>query len=245
VDDEQASTGAGGLFGTTHWSLVVAAGDSHHPGARQALERLCETYWYPVYVLIRCRGNDAERSRDLAQGFFLHLLERQTLKVARPEIGRFRAFLKTVLRHYLTNERVREEASKRGGTGTRLRIDFAEAEAQYRHESGSDDPESMYEKRWARTVLSRALDRLRAELYESGSPDRWRRLEPFLTGNAAPGRYREIAEALEMTESGVKVAVHRLRKRYGEALRSEVSQTVNSPQDVDDEVRHLLKVVGP
>ncbi|MHC4092830.1 MAG: RNA polymerase sigma factor, partial [Planctomycetota bacterium] len=130
-------------------------------------------------------------------------------------------------------------------TSSRGRIDFAEAEAQYRHESGSDDPESMYEKRWARTVLSRALDRLRAELYESGSPDRWRRLEPFLTGNAAPGRYREIAEALEMTESGVKVAVHRSRNRYGEALRSEVSQTVNSPQDVDDEVRHLLKVVGP
>jgi RNA polymerase sigma-70 factor (ECF subfamily) len=161
-----------------------------------------------------------------------------------PRNERFRAYLKTILRHYLTNERIREEAKRRGGGVARVRIEFGEAEALFRQESASADPESMYEKRWARTVLGRALARMRAEVSESAEAKRWKALEPFLTGQAAPGTYRDVAASLGMTESAVKVAVHRMRKRYGEALRAEVGQTVGSAEEIDDEVRHLLRVVA-
>jgi len=234
----------GGLFATTHWSLVVAAGDSQHPEARQALAALCETYWSPVYALVRCRGHDPDEARDLTQGFFLKVLDQKSFKVARPDRGRFRAFLRTILRNYLTDERLREEARKRGGDALRLRLDFAETEASLAVELAQrQDPEKAFEIRWAQTLLARALDRLRTELQRSADAERWKRLEPLLTGDAPSGTYKEIATDLEMTESAVKVAVHRLRKRYGEALRAEVAQTVSNPEEVDDEVRYLLTVV--
>ena len=244
VDFPKESGSTGGLFPTTHWSLVLAAGDSRNPTARQALATLCETYWSPVYVLIRCRGYDLDEARDLTQSFFLKILEHGSLKVASPDRGRFRAFLRTTLRNYLIDERLREGTQKRGGESPRLPLDLAETEASLAVELARDrDPEKAFEIRWARTLLSRALDRLRAELEQSADAGRWRRLEPLLTGDSHSGTYQEIARELEMTESAVKVAVHRLRKRYGEALRAEVAQTVSSKEEVDDEVRYLLAVV--
>jgi len=231
------------VFSTTHWNLVLAAGDSRNPEARQALAALCEIYWSPVYVLIRCRGHGLEEARDLTQSFFLRILERGSLKVASPERGRFRSFLRVTLRNYLNDERIREATQKKGGQSLRIPLDLTEAEASLAVDLVEDrDPEKAFEIRWARTLLSRALDRLRAELGQSADAVRWRRLEPLLTGQSRSG-YKAVARELGMTESAVKVAIHRLRKRYGEALRAEVAQTVSNEEQVDDEVRYLLTVV--
>ncbi len=219
----------------------MAAGDTRQPEARQALATLCESYWTPVYALIRCQGHGEDQARDLTQGFFLKLLEQRSLKVASPDRGRFRAFLRIMLRNYLTDERLRGETRKRGGGVPHLHLDFAETEASLAVDLARvQDSERAFEVRWARTLLARALGRLRAELEQSADASRWKRLAPLLTGAADPGTYRQIAEDLEMSESAVGVAVHRLRKRYGEALRAEVAQTVSSREEVDDEVRYLL-----
>ena len=178
VDFLRESGSTDGLFSTTHWSLVVAAGDSKRPEARQALAALCETYWSPVYALVRCRGHDPDEARDLTQGFFLKVLDQESFKVARPDRGRFRAFLRTILRNYLTDERIREETRKRGGDALRFRLDFAEAEASLAADlSRRQDPEKAFEIRWAQTLLARALDRLRTELQQSADAKRWKRLE--------------------------------------------------------------------
>jgi RNA polymerase sigma-70 factor (ECF subfamily) len=232
------------LFATTNWSLVVAAGEAGQPEARKALATLCELYWYPVYALVRHFGNTAERAEDLTQGFFLDLLERRSIQAAERDRGRFRSFLKVMVRHYLANEHTRQKARKRGGDTQLLSMDFAEAEARYESEKRTeDDPERTFERRWARTVLSRGLERLRAELQDSPDAARWTRLEHLLTGDPSAGRYQEVADELGLSLSGVKMAVRRLRKRYGQALRDEVAHTVADPQCVDDEVRYLLSVV--
>ena len=244
ADPDHRSKPKSGLFPTTHWSLVVAAGERRHPEARKALAALCETYWPSVYALIRCRGHHPDEACDLTQGFFLKVLEQQSLKDASPDRGSFRGFLRTILRNYLTDERLRGAALKRGQGAPQLHMDFEGMEASLAVElTQGQDPEKAFEVRWARTLLTRALDRLRMELQQSADAERWKRLEPLLTGDAPSGTYKEIATDLEMTESAVKVAVHRLRKRYGEALRAEVAQTVRDPDDVDDEVRYLLTVV--
>jgi RNA polymerase sigma-70 factor (ECF subfamily) len=244
VDESGQKRDAGRLFATTNWSLVVAAGSLDDPGARDALEVLCQRYWYPVYALVRHFGHRPDRAEDLTQGFFLSLLERRSLQAADQDRGRFRSFLKTLLRNYLTNEHTRKNTRKRGGNARTLRVDFADAEARYGAEaSPKGSPEATFERRWARAVLSRGLEKLRAELRDSPDAERWKRLEPFLTGNSGASTYRKVAAELGLSESAVKVAVHRLRKRYGKALRAEVAQTVSTPEDVDEEVRYLLIVV--
>jgi len=224
--------------------LVVAAGQNGQPEARDALEALCEIYWYPVYALIRHLGHPADRAEDLTQGFFLDLLERQSIHAAEKERGRFRSFLKVMVRHYIANEHAQSAARKRGGDAQILSMDFAEADARYESEKAvKDNPERAFEKRWARTVLSRGLERLRAESKDSADPVRWTRLESLITGDPSAVRYQEIADELGLSVSGVKMAVHRLRKRYGQVLRDEVAQTVAHPRCVDDEVRYLLSIV--
>jgi len=241
ADSQEPSESTRGLFSTTRWSLVVAAGDTRQPEARQALATLCESYWTPVYALVRRQGHGEDEARDLTQGFFLKVLEQRSFKVASPDRGRFRAFLRTMLRNYLTDDRLRGETRKRGGGVSHLHLDFAAAEASLAADLARvQDPERAFEIRWARTLLARALDRLRADLEQSADASRWKRLAPLLTGEANPGTYRQIADELEMSESAVGVAVHRLRKRYGEAVRAEVAQTVSSWEEVDDEVRYLL-----
>jgi RNA polymerase sigma-70 factor (ECF subfamily) len=244
VEGDRSAERGGGLFTTTQWSLVLAAGDSRSPDSREALAALCEAYWYPVYALIRHLGHDVESARDSAQGFFTFLLEKQVLKVARPDRGRFRAFLKTSLRHYLGHERQRARAQKRGGGQTPLSLDFDEAESRFRLEpSHEQTPEVLFEKRWARTLMTCALERLRQEPANAGDKERIRRLEPFLTGPVVDGAYEEVADALGMTVPAVRTAVRRMRKRYGDYLRAEVARTVSAPGEVDEELRYLFSVI--
>jgi len=236
-------------FSTTQWSLVLAAGDqSDASRARDALAVLCERYWYPIYARVRRMRQDPDTAQDLTQGFFAHLLETRALKVASPERGHFRAFLKTSLRHYLSNERHRLKAQKRGGGKPHLSLDLSDAEHRFgREPAHGETPEVQFEMSWARTILGRALERLRVEVGTSDDArNRFVHLEPFLSGSSpTAGAYRRVAAELNMSESAVKVAVHRLRGRFGESLRAEIAETVVEPGKIDDEIRYLLSVVRP
>lgn len=243
-EDRSKSGERGGLFATTRWSLILAAGESRNPDAREALATLCGIYWYPVYALVRQLGEDAEQARDLTQGFFVDLLERQVLKVATPERGRFRSFLRAAVRNYLSHERKRAGAGKRGGGKQLLSLDFDDAEARYRLEASDDQtPDRLFEKRWARALLTRALERLREETRESADGERLRRLETFLTGGTPHPTYGQVAAELGTSESAIKTAVHRMRERFGKLVRDEVANTVGNPEEIDDELRYLFSVL--
>jgi RNA polymerase sigma factor (sigma-70 family) len=239
------SNWAGGRFSTTQWSLVLTAGDSQSPDSREALATLCEIYWYPIYALVRHLGSDPDRAQDLTQGFFTELLERRFFKVAKSERGRFRSFLKTALHHYLSHERDRARARKRGGGKRPLALDFDDAESRYRLEATDNQtPDKLFERRWARAMLTRAIGRLREETRASADEDRLLRLVPFLTGETPHPTYAQVAAELGSSESAVKSAVHRMRKRFGKLLRDEVAQTVGDPKEIDEELRHLFAVLG-
>jgi len=244
-DESSSRGGKGGLFATTHWSLVLAAADTQNPRSREALAELCAGYWYPLYALVRHLGNDSDAAQDLTQGFFTELLEKKTLAVATPDRGSFRAFLKTSVRHYLSHERERAQAQKRGGGHAPIALDLDGAEARYMSEPGGrQNPESLFEKRWARTLMTRALEALRAEFERSPNEERYKRLEPFLTGGASPGRgYDRLAVEINMSAAALRTAVRRLRKRYGHFLRLEVGRTVSSAEEVDQELRYLFSVI--
>lgn len=230
-------------FLTTQWSLVLAAGDSAAPGSREALDELCSLYWYPVYAFARRRGAAVEDAQDQVQGFFSHLLERGTLKGADPGRGRFRSFLLGAFKLYLADERSRQVARKRGGGATALPLDLEGAEERYRLEAdGDENPDRLFARRWALELLAHTRTRLDDELAAGRNPERSRRLAGFLT-DAEEAPYREVAEELGMSESAVKVAVHRLRQRYGALLREEVARTVEDSARVDDELRYLFSVL--
>jgi len=236
-----------GSFSTTQWSLVLAAGDDEESQAREALAALCERYWYPIYAHLRRMRHDPDTAQDLTQGFFTHLLDKHALKVATPERGRFRAFLKGSLNNYMSNERHRHQAQKRGGGKSHVSMELSDAESRFRLEPSHDEtPETLFEKAWARTILTRALERLRADVDTSvAARDRFAHFEPFLTGQSSTSRYRQIAAELKMSEPAVKVAVHRLRARFGEALRAEIAETVDDPSEVENEIRYLISVIRP
>ena len=236
-----------GRFITTRWTLVAAAGaDSSDPKGREALGDLCQTYWPPLYAFLRRRGHAPEDAQDLTQGFFARVLERHDFRAADPARGRFRSFLLTALQHYVINEHERETTVKRGGRLHRLSLDFEEVERTYvleaRHE---DSPDRVFNRKWAAITLDRALQRLRHECRELDKGALADALLPYLTetGNLPP--YREVAEQLGLTEGATKVAVHRLRQRFGAILRLEIAQTVLAPADVDDEVRELIRALSP
>jgi RNA polymerase sigma-70 factor (ECF subfamily) len=225
--------------------MVLAAGDRESRTAREALAELCEAYWSPIYAYVRSRGHPPDRARDLTQAYFALLLEKDFLSDARPEAGRFRAFLLTTAKRMLLHEAERAQALKRGAGRTPISLDVDEAEVTFRQAAApGDDPERSFERKWALTVVQRALNRIREDFVSDGKARHFEYLKGTLTGTL-PGRsYREVAEALEMTEPAVKMAVARLRKRYGQALRDEVAETVDSPERVDDEVRHLLTILA-
>lgn len=231
----------GARFATTQWSVVVAAGGGDAPDARRALEALCAAYWYPLYAFARRRGSGEHAAQDLVQGFFAALLEKGYLAQADRERGRFRAFLKTAFAHFASKERERARAQKRGGDLLHLSLDFERGEERYRCEPADlTTPEDVFERRWALTMLDRVLARLKAEFSEAGKQDTFAALLPFVAGGAPLPTHRETAEALGMTEGAVKVAVHRLRKRYRALLREAVADTVSDPADVDEELHHLI-----
>jgi RNA polymerase sigma-70 factor (ECF subfamily) len=230
-------------FATTRWSVVLAARGADSKG-RQAFSTLCEDYWHPIYAFIRREGYGAEEARDLTQGYFLLLLGKTLLHDFRPAEGRFRSFLLASVRHFLSDARDRERAAKRGGGRAPIPLDEAIAEESYRREPHTElTPEEIFERRWAATVIDRAMRRLGEDAGRRGRLEQFERLKEFLTG-AGADTYLAASSDLATTEDAVKVAVHRLRRRYGEMLRREVAETVADPAQVDDEIRYLLEVIG-
>ncbi len=232
-------------FQTTRWSLILAAGQPASAASREALATLCRVYWYPLYAFARRQVANAEDAQDLTQEFFAQLLEKDYLRVADPERGKFRSFLLTAFKHFLAKERDRARALKRGGGSQVLPLDFHAGEQRYSREPAHQaTPERIFERRWALTLLDRVLGRLREEFEHAGKQNIFERLKSCLTGEKNPGgSYQDVAVELRMTEGAVKVAVYRLRRRYQELLREEIAQTVAAPEEIDDELRHLFEAV--
>lgn len=236
----------GGTFSTTRWTLVAAAGERFDDAGSQALAELCQMYWSPLYSYLRRRGYGREQAEDLTQGFFASLLERQGLQSADPARGRFRGFLLTALKRYVINEHERDTAARRGGPVRRLlTLDFDDAERSFARGLGSGDtPDREYDRKWAALCIDRALASLRAEYGQTGKGAVADALLPYLTDHGPLPSYNAIAQDLLMSEGAVKVAVHRLRQRFGAILRLQIADTVLSPADADEEMRELLRVVA-
>lgn len=235
-------SGGRSRFATTQWSLVLAAAGSGEADP-EALARLCSLYWYPVFAFVRRQGYAADQAQDLTQGFFTRLLEKRELGQADRDRGRFRAFLLTACRHFISNEEDRARANKRGGGTAAVSIDLVDAENRYERALVSEEtPERLYERQWALTLMAVVLDSLRNEYVAAGNERLFDVLGGFLTGNA--GTHADAARELDMGLSAVKMAVHRLRRRYREALRERVADTVDSTGEVDDEIRHLMNAAG-
>lgn len=231
-------------FATTRWSLVVAAGGPADARSREALEQLCTTYWQSVYAYVRRHSRDAEEAQDLTQGFFTHLLEKKGYLSARRDRGRFRAFLLASVKHYLANERDRAHAAKRGGGRTVLSLDFGEAESSWVPEPVENQtPEKLFFRKWALTVLAAVLASLREEYEASNRGPVFEALKDVLTGGVERP-YAEIGAELGMDEGAVKVAAHRLRKRYRDRLKTAIADTVGDPSEIDDELRFLLEALA-
>lgn len=240
--------GRGG-FATTQWTLVLAAGKRGSAEAEEALASLCSLYWYPLFAFIRRRGHSFEEAQDLTQSFFARLIEKQDLAAADRDRGRFRTFLLTACQHFLLNERDRSLALKRGGGFTAIPIDLASAEARYQRSLvRAETPEHLYDRQWCLTLLDSVLDVVQGDYRAAGNEALFERLRGFLTMDDSAGTHAEAGADLGMTPPAVKVAVHRLRRRYREALRRRVAETVDSDVDVDtaidDEMRYLMKIVS-
>jgi len=237
--------GRGGRFATTRWSLVLAAGRRSNPRSAEALASLCELYWYPVYAFVRRQGFRAEEAADLTQEFFARVLQKNYFQEADPARGRFRAFLCVSVRHFLSNERDRGRALKRGGDRPPLSLEVETAEGRYQLEPRDDlTPEKLFDRRWAMILLDRALGRLRDQYASAGKADLFGHLHEVLTGDRGDVPYSEIGLKTGMSEGAVKVAVHRLRRRFREALVAEIAETVSDAADIDAEIRHLLDAVS-
>lgn len=230
-------------FDTTQWSVVAAAARSGDTDAREALAALCERYREPLLVFARKTGHREADAEDLTQGFFAHLIEKRSLRSARQERGRFRSFLLASFRNFISDQREREAALKRGGGRRPLPLDdsgtYGDPAATI---EAADTPETLFEKKWAHTLLGLALDEVRRSYGEGDSAPVFEALSPTLTG-ISDDSYRTIAADLGMTEGAIKVAAHRLRKRFAQALRAEVVRTVD-PSEVEDELRHLVAVLS-
>lgn len=230
-----------GLFQTTHWSAVLAAGKAETPQSAVALEALCRAYWYPLYAYVRRQGHSAHDAQDLTQDFFSRLLQRNYLQLADQERGRFRSFLLKSLQNFLVNEWVRGQALKRGGGNPLLSLDEGAAERLYQQESMSrTSAETLFDKRWAMTLLERALRRLEGDYAAAGKGELFQQLQSLLLSEGSAECYRSLGSRVGLSEGAVKVAVHRLRHRFKEAVRSEVAQTVANSGDVDEELRCLM-----
>jgi RNA polymerase sigma-70 factor (ECF subfamily) len=234
-----------GRFATTRWSLVLAAGHETNARSSEALASLCEMYWYAVYAFIRRQGYRPEDGADLTQAFFLRVLEKNYFQDADPARGRFRAFLCAAIRHFLSNERDRARTLKRGGTEPPISLDVETAEGRYKLEPRDDlTPEKLFDRHWALMLLERVLARLREDHVSAGKTELFDHLKGFLTGDSATVPYADVAKALGMTEGAVKVAVHRLRRRFRDTLVQEIAETVSDPADIDAEIAYLLNAVS-
>ena len=231
-------------FASTHWSVVLAAGQRQSSESGEALATLCRVYWYPLYAYARRRLPRPDDARDLTQEFFARLLEKEYLQAADPRRGKFRSFLLTAFKHFLAKERDRAHAQKRGGGRQPAPLDFQAGESRYLLEPADHaTPEALYERRWALTLLDETLAQLRQEFTGAGKAKLFECLKETLTGDGPSRPYAQIAAELDMSEQAVKVAVHRLRRRYQELLRAAIAQTVASADEIDDELRDLFAAV--
>ena len=224
---------------------MLAAGETSAPGAQEALEKLCRAYWYPLYAFVRRQGYDPHDAQDSTQQFFAWLIEHKQLRVADEELGKFRSFLLTMLKHFLSDERKKARAQKRGGGQELLSLDAQSAEDRYRLEPVTNlTPERIFDQRWALTVMEQTVARLRLEYIAAGRVELFEELKHFQPGEEAGLSYAEVAVRLGLTESAVKSAIYRLRQRHGNLLREEIAHTVATPADVDEEIRHLIAVMA-
>jgi len=241
---DSPSPGAG-RFATTHWSVVLTAGQPESTGYRQALEALCQTYWFPLYAYLRRHGNDTHQSEDYTQAFLAFLLDKHGLRLADPKRGRFRSFLLTSLKNFLSNERARAAALKRGGDRKILSLDVENAERKYALKPREElSPDKLFARSWALTVLERTMDRLGAEATRTKKPELFEKLRVYLTADKGSVPFREMAAELNMSEGAVRVAAHRLRRRYREFLRDEIAQTVTTEDQIDQEIRDLFAALA-
>jgi RNA polymerase sigma-70 factor (ECF subfamily) len=223
----------------------LLAGQTQSPQSSDALEKLCRAYWQPLYFFIRRQGHSPEDAQDLTQQFFARLLERNDFLTVDPRKGKFRTFLLTSLCHFLSNERDRSQAAKRGGGRKLISLDELASGESYQPEPASLlSPDKLFDQRWATVVLEQALQRLRAEMAQDGKSNQFDLLKAYLTDEPGPGDYAGVAQRLGATNQAVAVAVHRLRHRYRELVRAEVAQTVTSPQQLEEELRHLAEALN-
>lgn len=233
-----------GEFATTHWSVVLAACHREPLQAQAALETLCRSYWYPLYVYVRRKGHSPHDAQDLTQGFFEHLLGRDFLRRVAPEKGRFRSFLLTCLKRFLADVWRKESAAKRGAGQRWIALD-GEAERRYHEEpAGVSDPEALYERRWALTLLERVLERLEEEFRAAGRQDLFNHLQPLLLGERTEQTYAELAAHFGTSPGAVKMTVLRMRERHRALFREEIASTVATPGEIDEEIRHLIAILS-
>jgi RNA polymerase sigma-70 factor (ECF subfamily) len=234
----------GRKFASTRWSLVAAAAQRDSPESEAALATLCRLYWYPLYAYARRRLSQPQDAQDLTQAFFARLLDKDYLQQADPQRGRFRGFLLTAFKHFLAKEQDRAHALKRGGGRTFLTLDFDRGEQRYHREPSHEaTPESLFERSWALTLLDQGLTRLHEELAAVGKERLFECLKGTLSLNVPSRPYAELAVELNMTVEALKVAVHRLRRRYGELIRAEIAHTVTMPEEIEDELCELFAAV--
>jgi RNA polymerase sigma-70 factor (ECF subfamily) len=230
-----------GAFATTHWSAIVLAQDSDSPQANSAMERLCQTYWYPLYVFVRSKGYGHHEASDLTQGFFARLLEKRSLQSVDASLGKFRTFLMASMSHFIANEWDKTQAQRRGGGARVISLDEPAAEQRYLLEPVDRvTPETLFDRRWAQTLMGVVLDRLAAETEEK----RFEVLKEYLLQAKGALTYEAAAHQLGVSVAGVTSAIHRMRARFRALLFEEVAHTVHEPSEVEPEIRHLLAVLN-
>ena len=239
--ESPSSSAPGDIFATTHWTVVLAAGQRHTPQADGALEELCRTYWFPLYAYVRRRGHGKPDAEDLVQEFFARLLEKNFLAKLDGEKGRFRAFLLASLKHFLANEWDKSQAQKRGGGAAHLSLDWQTADTKFQVAvTGEPSPDKAFDREWALALLAKVIERLQRECETEGKAKLFEQLKLFLMAGKNETAQSETAKSLGMEEGAVRVAIHRLRKRYRQLLRDEISQTLTDPAQVDEEMRALF-----
>lgn len=241
TSDCGSSSAPGDIFATTHWTVVLAAGQRHTPQSDGALEELCRTYWFPLYAYVRRRGYAKADAEDLVQAFFARLLEKNFLASLNSERGKFRAFLLVSLKHFLANEWDKAHAQKRGGGAALLLLDWQTADTKFQvAEQNELGPDKAFDREWALALLARVIERLQQECAAEGKGKLFEQLKVFLMAGKSESAQAEVARALGMEEGAVRVAVHRLRKRYRALLRDEIANTLSDAAMVDEEMRALF-----
>jgi RNA polymerase sigma-70 factor (ECF subfamily) len=237
----QSASAPGDVFATTHWTVVLAAGRRHTPQADGALEELCRTYWFPLYAYVRRRGHTKEDAEDLVQAFFARFLEKNYLAGLSAERGRFRAFLLASLKHFLINEWKKSQRLKRGGGEQLLSLDWQTADTKFQVAATNEpSPDKAFDREWALALLAKVIERLQQECAADGKAKLFEQLKIFLTAGKGESAQAEVAKVLGLEEGAVRVAIHRLRKRYRQLLRDEIANTLSDAAMVDEEMRALF-----